>query len=348
MRTVRLGILGFGTVVQGFLELLPEKREFILARFHQDIRVAGVCDSTEYLTAPDGIDPERLLGMKLEKVASGEPMGGVLDYDARSLVAAYMDAGVNVVVEALPPNRKSGEPALSYVLSFLNRRVPVVTADKSPLVFGFQPIMAAARQSGVPIKYSAATAAALPTLDTVSVSLAGSELYGFEGILNGTTNFLLTEMIHNKTSIDEETDVAIEMKICEPDPSFDVDGWDTAFKTLILARTFLDPKAELSDVQIQGVRGLTYSDVEPVLRGGNTLKLLGKVSFDDDQLRMRVKPSIIGPDHPFFHVNNTAKGVTFYTDTLGRLTLLSGSSGPKETAATILKDILNVHRGVSL
>ncbi|MBP7867668.1 MAG: hypothetical protein KA419_17185 [Acidobacteria bacterium] len=344
MKQIKLGVIGFGNVIQGFLELLPEKLDYLKVRYHQDIRVHAICDRTEMLISPDGFEAGELLALKLAKNVSGDLMGGVRDFDPAGLVNAYLEAGVNVVLEALPTRRDVAEPALGWLLEFLSRRVPVVTSDKAPLVYGFNRLVATSRKHRTPFKFGGASAAALPAADTVGIALAGAEIYGFEGILNGTTNFLLSEMIANKSSIEEELQIAIEMKICESDPMFDVGGWDTAFKTLILAKAFMDPGAELKDMQVQGLEGLDYSHVEAGLRQGNTVKLLGKASFEGPHLRMRVKPSIITPTHPFFTVNGTCKAITFYTDSLGQLTLFGGASGSRETAGALLRDILNISR----
>lgn len=348
MKSVRIGVVGFGKVIQSFLELLPEKKEFLMSRYHLDLKIVAICDSTEYMLNYDGFDPEELLSMKLAKKASGDSMAGTPASELQFLIDSFVQTDVNTVVEALPPKRDSGEPALSYLLGFLSKKIPVVTVDKSPLVFGYPQLLAASRKSKAALKFSGATAAALPTSDTAAFCLAGADLYGFEGILNGTTNFLLTEMIKNKSSIADELELAVAMKICEPDPSFDVDGWDTAFKTLILTKAFLDPYLDLRDVEVQGIRGLSHSDLEPVLSSGNTVKLLGKASYEGERLRLRVTPSIITPDHPFFSIDATTKAITFFTDTMGKLTMIGGASGLRETSATILKDIVNIHRDWSL
>mgnify|MGYP001766859430 CR=1 FL=1 len=348
MKQIRIGIIGFGKVIRAFLEMLPDKSEQVKSRYGLDLKVVAICDSTQYMHNYEGFDPEELLAMKLEKnatVSSLRPASE--DEDRQFTIASFLQNEVNAVIEALPPNRDSGQPALAYLLAFLQNRVPVVTVNKSPLVFGFQQLLAMSRKTGAPIKFSGATAAALPTSDLFSISLAGQDIYGFEGILNGTTNFLLTEMINNQSSLDEELELAKELKICEPDPSFDIDGWDTAFKTLILAKAFIDPFAELPDIEIQGIRGITYADLEPVLQAGNTVKLLGKVGFENNKLRLRVTPSIITPDHPFFRVDGTQKSITVFSDAMGKLTLIGGATGLKEIAATILKDIINLNRNLN-
>lgn len=348
MKSVRIGVVGFGKVIQALLELLPEKKEFLMSRYHLDLKIVAICDSTEYMLNYDGFDPEELLSMKLAKKATGDSMAGSPASEIQFLIDSYVQTDVNTIVEALPPQRDSGEPALSYLAGFLSKKIPVVTVDKSPLVFGYPQLLASARKAKAALKFSGATAAALPTSDTAAFCLAGADLVGFEGILNGTTNFLLTEMIKSKSSIADELELAVEMKICEPDPSFDIDGWDTAFKTLILTKAFLDPYIDLRDVDVQGIRGLTYADLEPVLAEGNTVKLLGKASYEADRLRLRVTPSIITPEHPFFYVDSTSKAITFFTDTLGKLTMIGGASGLREIAATILKDIVNIHRDMSV
>ncbi len=342
MRRIRLGIVGFGKVIQAFLELISEKKEYLSNRYHLELAPVAICDSTEYMLNCDGFDPAELLALKLAKQASGESMEGSFSSDLQYIIDTYLQTQVDLVIEALPPDLHSGEPALSYLSAFLTKKVPAITINKSPLVFGYKKLISLSKKNQVPFYFSGATAAALPTVDIASIALAGTEIYGFEGILNGTTNFLLSEMINNQTSIEEETTTAVEMKICEPDPAFDIDGWDTAFKTLILARAFIDPEIELSEVDRRGVRNLTYADVEPVLKEGNTVKLLGKSGFEGERLRLRVTPSIITRDHPFYKVEGTSKAISFFTDTMGKLTLVGGATSLKETAATILKDVINI------
>ncbi len=347
MKTVRLGILGYGHVVQGLLEQLTEKHDYLKVRYNMDIRVHGICDSTELLTAADGLEPGSLLALKLAKNAAGDPLGGVAGYAPGRVVEDFLSCGVNTVLEALPTRLGSAEPALSWLLAFLEERVPLVLADKSPLVYGFERLLAASRKSRTPFRFGGAAGAALPVADVISTCLAGSELFGFEGILNGTTNMLLSEMIANHSSIEEELEIAKELKITESDPQFDVQGWDTAFKTLILAKAYMDPAARIEDVQVQGLEGITYAHVEPALKKGSTLKLLGKASFEGNRLRLRVKPSVIPPTHPFFPVNGTNKAVTFYTDSVGQLTLFGGASGARETAGALLRDVVNINRDIN-
>lgn len=342
MRYVKLGILGFGNVARAFLELLPERRGLLRTTHGIDLQVVAICDRTEVCIDPGGFSPESLLASKLEKNVTGDSMGGQPLLHIMDTVDLYRLGGANLILEALSPSRSSGEPALSLLSTFLRAGIPVVTANKSPLVFGYPQLLEASQESGTPFRFGGATAAALPTADLAAVSLAGSTLLGFEGILNGTTNLLLTEMARNQSTLEEELEIAVEMKICEPDPSFDIDGWDTAFKTLILARAFMDPSFELPKVDVQGIRGLAYKDLEPVLSQGKKVKLLGKASYEGEKLRLRVKPSIIPQDHPFYLVDGPSKAITFFTDTLGSITLTGGASSLSGTAAALLKDIINV------
>jgi len=344
MKNVRLGIVGFGKVIRSFLETLPEKHEYIQQRYQLDIKIVSICDSTEYMINADGFIPEELLSHKLSKDSSSDRSSQTLCSDIPMITDSFMQNGVDAVVESLPPDPETGEPALTYLLTFLSRKIPIVTVNKSPLVHGFHQLYQVSQKMKTPFKFSGATASALPTTDIASVSLAGAGIYGFEGILNGTTNFLLTEVIHNKSSLEEEIEMAVELKICEPDPSLDIDGWDTAFKTLILARAFINPFLEIDQIDVNGIRGLTYKEIAPVINQGNTIKLLGKASYREDQFRMRVTPSIITQSHPFYGVDGASKAATFYTDSMGTLTLIGGTSGLKETAAVILKDIINLFR----
>jgi homoserine dehydrogenase len=199
-----------------------------------------------------------------------------------------------------------------------------------------------ASRRGVRLGISGATAAALPALDMALVSLAGTRIRSFTGILNGTSNYILTRMrdgLDYQSALEE----ARGRGIAEPDPSHDVEGWDTAFKVLLIASSVAARDFRLDEVEVQGISGLSADLLRETAEPDKSLKLIGGMEhLSDEDYRLEVKPQILRRDHPLFGVDGTEKGISFETDTLGRLTVIGGRSDPRGAAAALLKDILNI------
>ena len=191
------------------------------------------------------------------------------------------------------------------------------------------------------LKISGATAAALPTLDVALYSLAGTEIYRIEGILNGTTNYILTRMregMDYKQALEE----AQSKGIAEPDPSLDVEGWDTASKILLITNTVMDIDLTLKDVKVEGITAVPIHLLDEGREEDKALKLLGEFSREED-FKLEVSPKLIDRSHPLFGVDGANKGITFTTDTMHSVTVTGGKSDPRGAGAALLKDIINIY-----
>jgi homoserine dehydrogenase len=217
-------------------------------------------------------------------------------------------------------------------------------ASKGALVLRFKELAGLARQNGVQLKFSGAAAAALPTLDVGIQSLADADVLGIEGILNGTTNFILTRMGEGMDS-EQALREAQDKGIAEPDPTLDIDGWDTACKLLLICNAVMRTDFGLSEVQVEGIRGISHELVIKASQLGKAIKLMGKCSKDerDRPLKLEVGLALLDRSHPLYGVNETTKGITFYTDTMGSVTLIGGKSDPLGTGAALLKDIIGIY-----
>jgi homoserine dehydrogenase len=191
------------------------------------------------------------------------------------------------------------------------------------------------------LKYSAATAAALPTLDVGLHSLAGAEILSIEGILNGTTNYILTR-IGEGAGYDEALHEAQKKGIAEPDPARDVEGWDTAVKLLLIANSVLGLKLRLGDIRVEGITRLSGRKVGAAKEAGKALKLIGRISKSRGRWKAEVAPLVIDRSHPLFGVDGTNKGIVFLTDTMGTVAVSGGKSDPRGAAAALLKDVIHI------
>jgi homoserine dehydrogenase len=225
----------------------------------------------------------------------------------------------------------------------LKNKWHVAAASKGALAVDFKGLIASARKHGVSLKYSGATAAALPTLDVGLSSLAGAEILGIEGILTGVTNYILTRM-EEGFSFKEALKEAQEKGIAETDPSLDIDGWDSAVKILLISNSVAGTEFSLQDISRSGIRNVTVKDIQKARTKGKALKLLGRLERGKDKPKAEVRVIEIDKEHPLYRVSCTNKGITFFTDTMGHITVIGGKSDPRGTAAALLKDIINIYR----
>lgn len=331
--------MGFGNVGQAFLSLIGEKRELCLKRYGLDIRFyaifrrEGALVNTPFLRA---IDREEGISSEHESLRDFHWVPGC------RLEEALESVQPGVLVECSPSNIKDGEPGLTHIRQALKSGWHVGTANKGPLVINFASLMDKARSRGLALKISGATAAALPALDVALYSLAGARLLRMEGILNGTTNFILTRMKEG-TRYEDALKEAQAKGIAESDPSLDVEGWDTASKLLLIINAGLSENYSLDDVKVEGITAVLPKLLQLGREEGKALKLLAIMERDGKELRLEVGPVVIDDSHPLYGVDGANKGISFVTDSMGAITVIGGKSDPRGAAAALLKDIIHIY-----
>jgi len=339
MKKVNIILMGFGNVGQAFLRVVHEKEGLCRKRYGLDIKFYSIFRQGGALYSSQPLNPDEILEKYSSSTAfrenphwkSGVPLTEALD-----------SIRPGVLVECTPTNIKNGEPGLNHIHQALDRGWHVVTANKGPLVVDFPGLKEKARENRVDLRFSGATAAALPTLDVALYSLAGTEISRIEGILNGTTNYILTRMkegIEYQKALKE----AQSKGIAEPDPTLDVGGWDTASKILIISNAVLHTDFSLADVKVEGITAVPSHLLNEGKEEGRALKLLGKITKEADNFHLEVGLTLLDKDHPLFGVDGTNKGITFLTDTMDSITVIGGKSDPGGTGASLLKDIINIY-----
>lgn len=337
MRRINIILMGFGHVGRAFLQVVREKSEMCRLHYGLDFRVCSVFRSSGALYSPLSLDLDEVLEYS---ASSPDKLDWKPDLELPTALEAL---GPGVLVECIASSSTSGQPGLDHICGALDRGWHVVTADKSPLVVDFRGLRRKAEKSHVSFKSSGATAAALPTLDVALYSLAGTEISRIEGILNGTTNFILTRMKQAK-SYPEALEEARSQGIAEPDPSLDVSGQDTASKLLIISNAVLHTDFSLQDVEIEGIEDISPELLDQGMREDRALKLLGRVYKKGKTFKPEVVVSVIDRSHPLFGVDGAEKGIIFITDTMGSIAVIGGKSDPRGAAAALLKDIINIYR----
>jgi homoserine dehydrogenase len=329
MKEVNLVLLGYGRVGRAFLELLHEKRGDCRERYGIDFRLAAVYRREGGVVPGTGFYPE-------SKIGAG--WGTAMEYPR--LLREIMPG---TVIQCIVSDPESGQPGLGMMQAALEAGWHIAAADKGPLVAGPGVLEEAARRKNLKLKISGASAAALPALDVAVRSLAGATILRIEGILNGTTNLILTSMGEGMDYTAALRD-AQRRGIAESDPSRDVTGMDTAFKLLLICNAACGTELSFSDIEIQGIDGLPPDLAEQAKKSGKALKLFGRMTRAEGAIRLEVAPAAVGPEHPLFAVRGTEKGVTFTTDTMGDITVIGGRSSPRGAAAALLKDIIDIHK----
>jgi homoserine dehydrogenase len=249
-----------------------------------------------------------------------------------------------LLVETTPTNIKDGEPGMTHIRTALTLGRHVITAAKGPLVIRYNELKELAKKSKVKMMISAATAAALPTLDVGLSCLAGTEVLTAEGILNGTTNYILTRMYEEGTPYKDALAEAQKMGVAEPDPSLDVEGRDTANKILLIANEVFQAGLSLGNIPVQGITRVTPEEIQKAKKEGKVIKLIGKAERKDGKIVASVAPMALPADHPLASVRGTEKAISYLTDTMDRVTVSGGKSNPVGAAAAILKDIIRIYQ----
>ena len=340
--TVRVAICGFGRVGRAFAELLERKEAQLARDYGLAIRATAIADIGGCAVDPDGL----AVGDVIRHVGTGaaiETCPGV-GRPGMTGVEAIRSGIADILVETTPTNFVDGEPGLTHFRAAIDSGLHVVTASKGPMVVRYGELRDLAASKGVRIMTSAATAAALPTLDVAFTCLAGTEILSVEGILNGTTNYILSRMQIEGAAYAEVLAEAQRLGIAEPDPSFDVEGRDTANKVLLIANGIYRTELSLSDIPVEGITGVTPEMLERAAARGMVIKLVGRAERRDGQVAASVGPVELPATHPLATVNGSEKAISYLTDTMDRVTVSGGKSSPVGAAAALLKDVINLER----
>lgn len=337
-KTVTIILMGFGHVGRAFARLIEEKKDICRERYDLELELRAILEIGGGIVLSSPQERSSFLkdaGSRLEDGPAWSPGLGLEG------VLPKIEPGV--LVDCTVSSLKTGEPGISFLNRALEHGWHAATASKGALVVDFKHLIKKAQTKGLSLKFSGATAAALPTLDVGLYSLAGAEILGIEGILNGTTNYILTRMDEG-LSYDAALTEARQKGIAEADPSVDIEGWDTACKILLIANTVVGTEFGLSDIKVEGITNISPAVLRAAKQEGKVVKLLGKLLKQGNDFSAEVRVCPLEFSHPLFGVSGINKGITYFTDTMGSVTVIGGKSDPRGAAAAILKDIINIYR----
>lgn len=335
MRELPFILLGFGNVGQAILRLLEEndgyRGEGASLRLHSVFdRGGGVRGS--------GLAPSALVAVKHEKksVAAAGGASGL------TLEEALEEIGRDgILVDTSITNADTGGPGLAPARRALERGISVAFASKGPLVVGFEELSGLARKSGARIGASAAVGIPLPSLEVGVLGLRGAGITRFRGVLNDTTNQILRDL-ESGVSLEDSISRARLAGTIEEDPRLDLEGWDAAYKLLILARAVWSSAVALADGETRGVSAIGRKELDDAKSRGQRIRLVATAERSKaGEIRLRTEPQSLSSEDPLYQLGPGEKALVFETENLGTISLRSSKGGPVATAACVIKDVLN-------
>lgn len=342
MKQVRLVILGFGVVGQGLAELLLTQKNLLQTQYDLTVTLVGVATGRGgYIYHEDGLDIPTLLAL----AKSGKPLTAYTSYAEvrhwRQVLEGLRETRADVLAEATGTNLRDGEPGLSHIRLALEQGMHVITANKGPIALAANELFALARARHVQLRVEATVMAGTPVISTICEGMAGSSVRALRGILNGTTNYVLSEMAqgHDYAQV---LKVAQAQGYAEADPTADVEGYDAVAKVLILAFLVFGQLLRPEQVVRNGITSITREHVARAQQEGKRIKLLASLHYDGSSLQARVEPLALPLTDPLATIDGVMNAITIETDALPQVTISGPGAGRLQTGQGLLADLIAV------
>jgi homoserine dehydrogenase len=341
MSHYKLALLGFGNVGQALAALLIDKREELGSKYDLTFSITGIATGTHGAALnPQGLDIDRALnqistGNSLDDLSLQEAPKDALDFIRRS--------EADVLFENTPVDYESGQPAIDHLKQALEMGMHAITANKGPVVHAHQQLTELAAAKNRKFFFESTVMDGAPIFSLFRTALPGAQVNAFKGILNSTTNLILTRM-EGGEDFDQAVAYAQEIGIAETDPSGDVDGWDAAVKVAALVTVLMGTTLKPGEVDRTGIRDIQAPDIQRARDQGKRWKLVCSAVRENDGVKAIVAPQMVSPDSSLFQVDGTTSIVQFETDVLGSLSVIETDPGPDTTAYGLLADFLNAVR----
>jgi homoserine dehydrogenase len=337
-----IALIGFGGVNRALAKLVAERNAQWQAELGFRLNIVAVTDlNLGSAVSANGIDASMLIETKFGKGGFARLSGGSAEALNRDVIHR---APADIVVEATYTNPEHGEPAVSHCRWALESGKHVVTTNKGPVALAAAELKALALRHQVAFEYEGSVMSGTPVIRMARTTLAGAGLTGFEGILNGTSNFVLGRM-EAGLGFSEAVREAQALGFAEADPTADVEGHDVRLKVVILANELLGSALKPADVACQGISSLSASDIATAARDGRRWKLIGSATRGEDgRIEASVAPRCLPVDHPLAGTGGAINAVSFTTEMLGAVTVTGPGAGRTETAYALLSDIVAIHR----
>jgi homoserine dehydrogenase len=334
----RILLVGFGVVSRSFAEIVEAETAKLSSAYGIRPRIVGIADSKGVAASPGGLDLRKALASKKDSgTLSG--LGDAVYTEGMSALEAIREVDCEVVVEATPSELTTGEPGLGHVRNAMTQGRHVICTNKGPLAVAMPALMELAAHNGIIFKFSGTVGGGTPVLDFAKKCLEGCDIHSVKGILNGTCNYILTRMSNEEVEMSDVLAEAQRLGYAEADPTYDVGGFDTACKLVITSNYVLGTSLSIGDVDTVGITEVTRGDIADARGKGEVIKLIGGVGDGSASVR----PEAIPSTHPL-NVSGTFNAITFDTDPAGEITLVGKGAGGRETASSVLRDLIEIRK----
>ena len=334
---MRIILCGFGVVGQSLVKLFDSRSEDLYAKYGLKPRIVGVFDSKGSAVSSSGLELRKLVEVK-------KKFGTVKNYaetkNSWSGIEMLKNVEADVLIETTASNYKDAEPGMSHIITAMKKGMHVISVNKGPLALAFPSLMELATYNQVVFKFSGTVGGGTPILDYAKHSLRGERITSFAGILNGTTNYILSNMTTG-LSFEEALKDAKDKGYVEADESLDLDGLDAAAKLVILANWIMGMKVTLPDIDCTGIRKVTTDDIKKAAKSNCSIKLISSCNK-----KLIVEPKEISNNDPLC-VNGTLNAIAFTSEHSGTQTIIGKGAGGTETASAILRDLLDIRKEIA-
>jgi homoserine dehydrogenase len=321
MKKIKVGLLGMGNIGTGTYKTLEMNRERVRAGTGLEIDITKILEKDLARERDVRVVPEQF---------TQEP--------ADILNASDID----IVIELLG----GIEPATTFMLMAMSNGKHVVTANKAAVATNYDKLLAAARDNHVMFRFEASVGGGIPILNALTSALAANEYEEIRGILNGTTNYILTRMAEQGMSYDHALKEAQEKGFAEADPTADVKGYDVANKLSILISLVFGKRVPPEYIPTEGITGLTMDDIKKAAANGGKLKLIALAKRTGDDIEYSVRPTYISNDHPLAGVNNEFNAIFVKGNAVGELMFYGKGAGPLPTGSAVMGDVIEIARAM--
>ena len=338
----KLCLVGFGNVARALARLLLRKAGALERDYGITFSFTGIATGNHgFAVNPDGLDIQKALAL-VESGKSVSPLSSLQVDDSLSVIRSSQ---ADVMFENSPVNHQTGQPAIDHVIAALECRMHAITANKGTVVHGYQRLTDLARSKGRKFYFESTVLGGSPVFSVFRECMPAAELLSFRGVLNSTTNIMLTRMERGET-FDQAVRFCQSIGVAETDPSADVDGWDAAIKVAALVTVLMDVPFTPQQVQRDGIRGITPAMIAQAKSNQQRYKLVCSAERLKSEVHAHVSPELVSVSDPLYGMEDSTTGVAFRTDVLGDYSIIESEregmvAGPEPTAYGLFADFIN-------
>lgn len=336
---LNLAFIGFGTVGRGLADLLLEKRGELKEKYNLEYRVVAISDiKAGSILNPAGID----LAEALRRADSRETLEAMpAQKKGLSALETIRDGSSDTIIEVTWTNIKDGEPGYSHMMAALDGGKNVATTNKGPIALHYRELADLAEKKNAKLRFEGTVLSGTPVFNLFKGPLAACRVDAVRGIVNGTTNLILSEMEKGR-GYAEVLKEAQKRGYAEADPTMDVEGWDAAAKAAILANHFFGADVKPENVARQGISTISLEEVLDAKARGERIKLMARAEMIDGKLEASVKPTRLPLRDPLANIMGVTNALTFTTDCLGDVTIVGPGAGRRATGYSLLTDLISM------